>query len=283
MTDRQRGHVEMTDSPDVYVAGCGIVDIRQLTKEAEAAIREAECVYMYYYNQAINNYVEAIASDVVFVTEEYDGDTHRGEIYRRIADRVVGGAESVDDPVTFLTYGHPFVFVTPTKFIVEAAEERGLDVRVMPGISAADCLFVDLRLDPAANGIQMFEATDLLLREFDLNPDVPALLWQVGAVETSFYSTDPSEPERFSRIREYLQQFYPDDHPVYLAKTAQFGFDESEILEYALDELESIHEVVSIAHTLYVPPVRERPVQNEELAEVVDSKDHLDEITRDEE
>jgi len=53
---------------------------------------------------------------------------------------------------------------------------------MLPGISAEDCLFADLGIDPSFMGCQTVEATDLLLRNRPLITSGHVLIWQVGVV-----------------------------------------------------------------------------------------------------
>jgi len=275
------------DNPiDVYLVGTGMVGYRQFTKEAEAAVRNSERVFLVHYQDLVKSYLEDevaaeldVAGEVELLTSEYEEGEDRGHAYDRMAERVLEGARKADAPITFALYGHPMVFVSPTQFVLDRAEEEGLRTEVRPGISAVDCLYCDLALDPARNGIQMFEATDLLLREFDLTPDVPAFIWQVGALETGLHTDADSTPARFTRFREYLRQFYPDDHTVHLCQTATYPISESERIEVELGEFETLHDRINGLQTLYVPPTRERPTQNDELAEKALSADHLEVIT----
>ena len=71
---------------------------------------------------------------------------------------------STNPPVCLATYGHPWVYCYPTTLITRAAPLLGLRVEVFPGVSPFDTLLVDLGMDIALDGIQMYEATDLLLR-----------------------------------------------------------------------------------------------------------------------
>ncbi|MFB6295551.1 MAG: SAM-dependent methyltransferase [Halobacteriales archaeon] len=271
---------------DVYVVGTGMVGYRQFTKEAEAAVRNSERVFLVHFQNIVESYLEDevaaeldVAGEVELLTSEYDEGEDRGHAYERMAERVLEGARERDAPVTFALYGHPMVFVSPTRFVLSRASEEGLVTEVRPGISSVDCLYCDLELDPARNGIQMFEATDLLLREFRLTPDVPAFIWQIGTLETGLHTEAGSAPGRFTRLREYLQEFYPEDHTVYLCQTATYPVTESEQIEFDLNEFEEIHDRVNGVQTLYVPPTRQRPTQNEALAEKALSADHLDVIT----
>lgn len=75
------------------------------------------------------------------------------------------------------------------------------------------------------------------------------------------------------------QQFYPDDHTVKLVETATYPFTDSEEIAFELDEFESMHKKVNATQTLYIPPVRTRPPQNEKLEKLTLSQGHLSSIT----
>jgi len=267
---------------DIYVVGTGMVGYRQLTREAEAALENAETIFLVHYQTVVEEYLQELGGDVVNLTSEYKKGADRKQTYQRMADSVIEEAKTSDSPVAFALYGHPSVFVSPSRWIIDKAPEEGLTVDARPGISSMDCLYTDINLDPAANGIQMYEATDVLVREYELTPDVPAMIWQIGSVETRLYQDhNDHDPERFTRIREYLQQFYPDDHTAMLLQTATYPFTESTQLEFTLDEFESMADQVNALQTLYLPPVRTRPPQNEEMATKSLSEEHLESITAD--
>lgn len=277
--------IESLDNPvDIYVVGTGMVGYSQLTREAMSALEASERVYFAATQDLVLEHVrEEYTEDVVDLNEEYERNESRLDTYERMAEEVLSGAEELDAPVAFALYGHPMVFVSPSRFVLEEAPERGLEVEVQPGVSAMDCVYADVGFDPSTSGVQMVEATDLLVREWELNPQMPAMIWQVGAVETGMYVKDWSEPERFTRFRRYLQRFYPDDHEVYLLQTATYPLAESQEIPVRLDEFESKHEVIDRGmYILYVPPAEEREIRNEELFERFTSRDHVEAITRDE-
>jgi precorrin-3B methylase len=80
-----------------------------------------------------------------------------------MAAEVVSAALSTP-PVCLAAYGHPWVYCYPTTLIHYAAPLLHLHVEVFPGISSFDTLLVDLGTDIAFDGMQMYEASDLLLR-----------------------------------------------------------------------------------------------------------------------
>ena len=79
-------------------------------------------------------------------------------------------------------YGHPGVFVNPSHRAVAQARAEGFRAAMLPGVSAEDCLFADLGLDPGAHGCQSYEATDFVIRRRSCYPSALLILWQVGAL-----------------------------------------------------------------------------------------------------
>lgn len=268
---------------DIYVAGTGMVGYSQITREVESAFEESEVVYLLDTKGPINGYLEnEFDVDIYDLSEHYGDDKDRRETYDEMADAVLEGADCSDGPVTFALYGHPMIFVNPSRQVLEEGRELDMNVEVMPGISSLDTVFCDIGFDPAANGLQTYEATDLLVREWELNPEVPAMIWQVSVVETALHTDRDSLPSRFTRFKEYLQQFYPDDHTVHLLQTATFPIAESKDITVDLDKFESKTDDLNQGYyILYIPPANRRDVQNEDLAETVQSEEHLHQITKD--
>src|ERR1700676_3415101 len=76
-------------------------------------------------------------------------------------------------------YGHPGVFAFPTHEAIRRARADGIEARMLPGVSAEDCLFADLGIDPAPTGCQSFEATDFLVYNRHIDPTAALVLWQL--------------------------------------------------------------------------------------------------------
>lgn len=269
----------MAQRADIYIVGTGINAYRQVTKEAEEALRASEKIFAVQHQGVVMDFLEEFSSDVVDLHELYEPGMKRSVTYRKTTERVIEGAKNTDGPVAFAMYGHPMIFVSSSQQIQKRAPEQGLDVITIPGISSLDCLYAEFGIDPSDHGMQIFDTTGVLLKEQPLRTDVPALLLQIGAVESVLYSERPSKPERFTRIREYLEQYYPSDHTIYLLQAASYPFTDSEKVPVRLGDLESAHEDINHSKTLYIPQVERREIRNEELAEQVKSESHLHEIT----
>ena len=77
----------------------------------------------------------------------YDEGRPRLEAYKKMVERIL---KNVKDglEVCVVFYGHPSVFVQPSHESVRIARLEGFSARMLPGISAEDCLFADIGLDP---------------------------------------------------------------------------------------------------------------------------------------
>jgi len=274
---------EIENPTDIYVVGTGMVGYSQLTREVESAFEESEEVYLLDTKGPINKHIQSEFEAVVYdLTEHYGDDKDRQKTYDEMASLVLDAADDAKKPVTFALYGHPMIFVNPSRQVIKKGESQGMNVEVMPGVSSLDTIFCDINFDPAANGLQTYEATDMLLREWELNPEVPAMIWQVSVVETTLHTDRDSVPGRFTRFKEYLQQFYPDDHTVHLLQTATFPIAESKNIPVDLEKFETKTEELNNGYyILYIPPVEKRDIRNESLAEQAQSRKHLHRITED--
>jgi hypothetical protein len=124
---------------------------------------------------------------------------------------------------------------------------------MLPGISAEDCLFADLGVDPVDNGCQSYEATDFLAYRRRIDPTSALILWQVGLLgEPSLPKPGGSRPERLKRLTTTLLRHYTVTHRVVLYEAAQFPFCKPRIKRIPLGKLPATR--VGAMMTLYIPP-----------------------------
>lgn len=264
---------------DLYIAGLGIVSVRQVTREAESAMRRSTEIFYASDAIGIDGYLAGLCPKVteVYVSTLREGEDRLSK-YNRIAAMVIEAALD-HPPVTFAVAGHPMVFVYPTQQILDVADDLGLRVKVLPGISSLDCMIVDLQLDPGTQGVQMFETTALLLQQRPLQPDVPCFLWQIGSVETRMFTRMRSVPQRFARLQQHLLQFYPADHLVKVVYSSSHPLAASAVLEFPIDRMHEHAAEIHPGATLYIPPSQLAQIKDRELEQLVDSADHLRSIT----
>ena len=253
---------------DIGIVGTGIVGTHQLTREAEEVIRRSRRTFVIDSGYGIPEYLATLCPDVIELGTLYEPGKDRLPTYRRMAAEVVSAAVA-DPPVCLATYGHPWVYCYPTTLITRAAPLLGLHVEVFAGVSSFDTLLVDLGTDIAPNGIQMYEATDLLLRRRPILTDVTCVIWQPTVVGDPTYRADAYTIEQFTPLQEYLLGFYPAEHEVAIVTTRTFPLTRSVVQRLPLRELAVELERAPSVGTLYIPPLVERPVEDTDLLEVM--------------
>jgi uncharacterized protein YabN with tetrapyrrole methylase and pyrophosphatase domain len=244
---------------DIAIVGLGIVGVHQITPEVDAIIRQSRHTFVLDSGFGVVSFLKSISAKVTNLSSFYEPGKLRLETYRQMAAEVVNEA-LVGAPVCFATYGHPLLYCHPSVLIQRAAKHLELRVETFPGISSLDTLLVDLGIDPAADGLQMYETTDLLLRRRLIQNDVPCVLLQVNAIAEPNYQLNRLSAEHFSPLQNYLLEFYPSEHPITLVVSKTFPLLNSIVEKYRLGTLATDLEHGSQAGTLYIPPVRRRAI-----------------------
>ena len=265
---------------DIHIVGLGVTSVHQLTREAEQAIEASNEVLYLDTGVATRHFLEKNCDRVRSLHESsYRESDHRLNAYYHMAATVIEAAMD-HPPITFAIHGHPLVAVYPSFLVCDMATVLGLTADLSPGISAMDSIVAELRIDPCVEGIQMYEATDLLLRRRPLQPDVPALIWQIGSLESRLHTMRVSRPERFERFVEYLLQYYPAAHPVIAVYAQPHPLMPATTLHFPLHEMPQHADRIHAGFSLYVPAIGQRAIRDADLLSKVDSPEHLRAITR---
>jgi uncharacterized protein YabN with tetrapyrrole methylase and pyrophosphatase domain len=255
---------------DIGIVGTGIVGTHQLTREAEEVIRRSRRTFLIASGYGVAEYLRTLCPDVTDLGFLYEPGMNRLPTYHKMAAEVIAAAVAAA-PVCLATYGHPWVYCYPTTLITRAATHLGLHVEVFPGVSALDTLIVDLGMDIADNGIQMYEATDVLLRRRPIQSDVNCVIWQPTVVGDPTCPADWYEAEQFTPLQDYLLSFYPADHEVSLVTTKTHPLTRSVVKRLPLGELATNLSGAPGVGTLYIPALGERPVEDAALMDVMET------------
>ncbi len=243
----------MNDSQlaDLYLIGTGIRDLEQLTAEARAVLRRCRKVF---HLTSCHQGLSELCADVVDNAAEYWTGEPARNVYRRIADKVMAEVEK-GAGVANVIYGHPLFFDDINMGLIERCRRAGLSYRVLPGISSLDTLSTDLEID-YGDGLQVYEAQDLVDGEHPLNPRVHAVILQIGSFGSDLTIAEvPSPPGRFRPLAEYLMRFYPAEHPVTVAFSDRGDDWVGYQLRCPIQELDANRKRIFKGTTLYVPPL----------------------------
>lgn len=232
------------------VVGTGIAAGAHLTSEARAALEGADEVLYLVSEPLAAAVLTSLNSNSRSLFGAYRDGMPRGEIYRAIAHEIVESVRA-GKRVCAAFYGHPGVFVRPAHEAVRIARAEGFPARMMPAVSALDCLFADLGIDPADAGLQIYEATEFLLRA--RSPDVSAglVLWQLHVIGQERWG---DAGKGLGLLAEYLGRWYPPTHETIVYEASPFPIAGAAIDRVPLGDLGG--RTPPLQSTLYVPPAR---------------------------
>ena len=176
----------------------------------------------------------------------------RGRIYGEIVDEILASVRR-GARVCAVFYGHPGVYVQPSHEAVRQAREEGFVARMLPAISAEDCLFADLGVDPGEHGWQSWDANDFLLRRRRPDAMSSLVLWQVDAIGKLDWDPEPAA-EGMRTLADALAEHYPSGHELVFYRASVYPVAGPEIVRLRLEELGALE--AAPTGTLYVPRVR---------------------------
>lgn len=240
----------------LQVVGTGYLGAGHVAPQAVAAIRRADKVFSVTGDVLTSSWVANLNRSAESLVGLYAADKARSQTYREMVERILAAVRQGLD-VCAVFYGHPGVLVTPGHAAVRQARREGYDAWMLPAISAADCLYADLGVDPGARGCQSFEATDFLLRCRRFDPTSSLLLWQIGSIGVATLPSAACNRDGLALLGEVLEEHYPADHEVVIYEASELPVCEPVILRHPLAGLRDAE--VSWASTLYVPPLAQRP------------------------
>ena len=183
----------------------------------------------------------------------YEVGKERKQTYEEMVERVLDGVREGNN-VCFVSYGHPGVFADPMHEAVRRARAEGYRATMLPAISAEDCLFADLGVDPGRSGCQSFEATDFLVYARKFDPRSALVLWQIGVIaELGFKEKfEAWSLAGLDALRDRLLEHYDGSHQVFIYDAAQYACCEPVIQPIELQHV--LEAKVGALSTLYVPP-----------------------------
>jgi uncharacterized protein YabN with tetrapyrrole methylase and pyrophosphatase domain len=176
----------------------------------------------------------------------------RDEIYAHMVEEILAPVRA-GHRVCVAFYGHPGFLVRPGHDAIERARAEGLQARLLPAVSALDCLIADLGVDPADDGLQAYEATEFLLH--GRRPDTTAalVLWQLSVIGATSWAPEP-DLSRLAVLVEVLERSYGDEHEVVLYEASPYPVAGPRIERLPLGRLTDA--AVSPMASLYIPPLR---------------------------
>ena len=253
------------------IVGLGFLGIGQVTAESLSYIRGADKLFFLGSDILSRSWLEEQNPTLEDLHDAYAPGKHRLQSYGEMVERMLAPAREGKE-VCVAFYGHPGVFVFPSHEAIRRARAEGLPARMLPGISAEDCLYAELEVDPAEFGCASYEATDFLARPRRFDPTSALILWQIGGVGVITYESEALwSKSGLQFLTDTLTETYPADHEVTIYETAVVPVCDPIIIKVPLRDLPSSR--VTVLSTLYIPPLAPRPVDEEIRARILSLPD----------
>ena len=259
--------------PSIVVAGLGPGAWEQVTLEVKSLLESVGTIYLRTRTHPTADHLPANL-DVRTFDHLYEREDQFDVIYRKIAEELVSiASDAGQEPVIYCVPGHPAIGEASVRHLQTLAKERGIEVRLVAGLSFLEPVCTALGIDPLHRGLQIVDGTELAgfghdRRQEEASQDHEPFLF-------SPYSL-PVEPEAFpavagltplypvllcqvyndrvaSACKLVLMERYPDEHPVEIVLNAGVPGIEK-VIHTTLAEMDHGHGINHLA-CVYLPAI----------------------------
>lgn len=211
----------MTGVGSLTVVGTGIESTTQLSVGARAAIRAADVTFFQVADPVSALRVRALCPNTRSLASYFSDDKPRGETYEAIC-AVVTGEAAAGRHVCLVMYGHPGFYGTAAHEAVRRVRALGMPARMLPAVSALDCLFADLGLDPVRGGLQVYEASHFVQARPPLDAGATLVLLQAGILGERGNTPTPAVQERYRALVGLLAEALGAGREAVLYEAAEY-------------------------------------------------------------
>ncbi len=237
----------------LWCVGTGIRLAGQNTVINRSIIRAADRVFGIVPDEFVATYLISLNERYESLQPFYAAGKSRRRTYAEMIEHMLSEVRK-GLTVCFVSYGHPGVFSYVGHQSIRQARDEGFDATMEPGISAEDCLYADLNIDPGATGCQQYEASQFMFYDHPVNPAALLILWQISIAGEHTLTRFDTTPERLQVLVEHLGQWYPADHEVTLYEAAFLPIEDARIERISLSDLPSAR--LDTKTTLVIPAAK---------------------------
>ena len=231
--------------------GLGMTLGSHLGPLARSYIEQSDVVFAGVSDGVVELWLQRMHKDVRSLQPYYREGKSRMQTYRQMVEAILTEVRA-GKKVCGVFYGHPGVFAWAPHKSIEVARSEGYAAHMEPGISAEDCLYADLGIDPGKFGCQHYEASQLLFYQRRIDPSAYLVLWQVGLVGDQSLARFSTGAAYRQVLVDVLARDYPLDHEVTIYRTPTLPIQSPRIERTTLGGLAATE--VSMADTVVLAP-----------------------------
>jgi precorrin-2 methylase len=235
----------------IACVGLGMTLGSHLTPLARSYIEQADVVFAGVSNGVVEKWLQRMHKDVRSLQPFYREGKPRSQTYREWVELMMVEVRA-NRKVCGVFYGHPGIFAWSPHKVIEVARAEGYAARMEPGISAEDCLYADLGIDPGTYGCQHFEVNQFVFFKRRVDPAAYLVLWQVAMLANASISMVGATRDYQQLLVDRLSKNYSLDHEVIIYRAATLPIEGPGIRRVALKDLPAAS--MTPEETLVIPP-----------------------------
>ena len=241
----------MSQQGNLACVGLGMMLGAHLSPRSRSHIEQADVVFALVSDPLVELWVQEMRPDMRSLQPFYCEGTSRLTSYNAMVEAMLAEVRA-GRRVCGVFYGHPGVFALVPHKAVAGARTEGFEAVMEPGISAEDCLYADLGIDPGKYGCQHFEASQLMFYQRRIDPSAYLIIWQVGMAGDRSLARFSTGPAYRRLLVELLARDYPLAHPVIAYEAATLPIAAPRMDELRLSDL--VDADLRLQTTLVFPP-----------------------------
>lgn len=249
----------MKRTGSLVCVGVGMTLGSHLTPLSRSYIEEADVVFAATSDGIVELWLAKMNPDVRSLQSFYREGKSRAESYRQMVAAMLAEVRA-GKRVCGAFYGHPGVFAGVPHEAIELARREGYDAHMEPGISAEDCLYADLGIDPGRYGCQHFEASQLMLYRRRIDPSAYLVLWQVGVAGDRSLMRFATGADYRQVLVDVLTRDYDPGHEAIVYRVATLPTQQPRIERTTIAGLPTLD--IDMHATVVIPPAA--PLQPDE-------------------
>jgi Tetrapyrrole (Corrin/Porphyrin) Methylases len=228
--------------------------VAHMSPQALSYIEQADIVFYHATNGVTATQILQRSREAVDLYQYYGEGKQRKITYVQMAELMLREVRR-GRSVVGAFHGHPGFFVSPARRALAIAAAEGYETALIPAISAPDCLFADLRVDPGVFGCQIIMASRILSEKCIIATSGHVVLLQVNAVGDKGFSFTGYKNNSLGRLFERLEDIYGPDHDCVYYMAAIFPGLKPEVAAHKLKDYRNRQLQNSVrAGMLYLPP-----------------------------
>ena len=238
-------------SGSLVCVGTGMTLGAHISPISTSYIAQADVIFSLMSTGITERWVEEMHTDVRSLQPYYQEGKNRNITYNEMVEAILTEVRA-GKKVVAAFYGHPGVFACVAHRAIKQAKLENFSAHMEAGISAEDCLYADLSLDPGKTGCINYEASQFMFYKRHIDPAALLVLWQVGlAGDKSLEKFSTGSAYRRILV-DLLLETYPSDHQVILYQAKVLPIDTMRAEHIALVDL--VDAELFMHTTLVIPP-----------------------------